>query len=472
MHSHPSQLPPPSPSPIPPTPTYTSPTPTPPTTITSLPSEILTQIFDAASDEDIIFQPGLCTSLAESVWYKSKLFSTNINEGGSRGDGRERWSGEWRLRSPQEAMNMIQRRAGVTKLSIILTCKQWNTTGAQFLYRCLHFSSPHKMVSLARHLTATLQSSPTSTITRTHGWWTRRIHIARYTTPSTSITVSEMEHALITIINHCPNLDILVAERPLGSAFGPVISTIATVSTLRTLHCAIPGEALKKILLAFASLPNLTNAFVDFSTPVNSTQEIAYLGASNISLKMAELEQLQLRGYMAEFIDIASGWEMPKLRAVTMDGGTVRDRESVGDVVAFLETHGQGLVFLDMNFEQGVDVARVLEVCAGLRTFCFNVDWRLATQPQVQAQMGMPMGGYGGYATISTLTKMPHRSITTIGLHGLTHAFGVGVVGSTQHLHPLTSRLIVESNERNIASLTKRNFEVLERVRVLGRGLL
>lgn len=61
-----------------------------------LPSEIWTQIFDLAADEDLIFQYGLPTSMAESAWFKSVIE-------------------EWALRTPQEALNLIQRRSYSTK---------------------------------------------------------------------------------------------------------------------------------------------------------------------------------------------------------------------------------------------------------------------------------------------------------------------------------------------------------------------
>ncbi|KAF9041557.1 hypothetical protein BJ165DRAFT_1303491, partial [Panaeolus papilionaceus] len=408
-----------------------------------LPSEILTQIFDSASDEDIIFQSGLSTSLAESAWFKDRLF------------------GEWRLRSPQEAMNMIQRRSGVTKLSIILTCKHWNFLGAQFLYRCLHFSEPTKLLLLSRTLTHS--SSRASTITSSHGWWTRRIHVARYTPPpNRSITLEQMEQALVTIIEHCPNLEIFVGERPLGSAFGPVIDTIATsgLKHLRTVHWVVPGESLKKVILAMHSLPHITSAYIDFSTPVDASQEIAHLGATaNIPLVMPQLQQLQLRGYMAEFVDQAIEWSLPSLQAFTLDSGTARD--DVPDIVGFLENHGIGLVFLDINSEPELPVARILALCVNLQTFCFNVDWRVSGQP-VATQHGMA----------SHLVDHPHPNITTIGLHGLLHAFGVGLVGATASLHPHTTRHVRLSNDMNVAALNRANFPRLQRVRVLSRGLL
>lgn len=77
-----------------------------------LPDEILTQIFDLAADEDVIFQYGLPTVMAETAWFQNAL-------------------DEWALRSPQEAVNIIQRRSYATKKvsiyedflrSLLITC--------------------------------------------------------------------------------------------------------------------------------------------------------------------------------------------------------------------------------------------------------------------------------------------------------------------------------------------------------------
>lgn len=63
--------------------------------LVDLPAEIWIQIFYLAADEDIIIQHGLPTILAKSAWYKD-------------GD-------VWKLRSPQEAMELLQRRSYAMK---------------------------------------------------------------------------------------------------------------------------------------------------------------------------------------------------------------------------------------------------------------------------------------------------------------------------------------------------------------------
>lgn len=61
-----------------------------------LPGELWTHVFDLAADEDVIFQHGLPISMAESAWFK------------------DFW-GEWALRSPQDALVLVQTRSYATK---------------------------------------------------------------------------------------------------------------------------------------------------------------------------------------------------------------------------------------------------------------------------------------------------------------------------------------------------------------------
>lgn len=69
-----------------------------------LPAEIWARIFDLAADDDILFRPGIPTTLAESAWCKDdrKTYLTRGNP-------------EWALRSPEQAMDVLQRRSYSTK---------------------------------------------------------------------------------------------------------------------------------------------------------------------------------------------------------------------------------------------------------------------------------------------------------------------------------------------------------------------
>ena len=68
----------------------------------ALPGEIWTQIFEFATDEDVLFQPGIQTSMAESAWYRDSLGFGNP-------------SSKWSLRSPEKAMDILLRRSYTTK---------------------------------------------------------------------------------------------------------------------------------------------------------------------------------------------------------------------------------------------------------------------------------------------------------------------------------------------------------------------
>lgn len=71
----------------------------------SLPAEIWTQIFGLAADEDILFQPGFPTSLAESAWCRDYWkFRLDVND-----------PSEWNLRSPEQALDILQKRSYATK---------------------------------------------------------------------------------------------------------------------------------------------------------------------------------------------------------------------------------------------------------------------------------------------------------------------------------------------------------------------
>ncbi|KAF8157206.1 hypothetical protein B0H34DRAFT_658290 [Crassisporium funariophilum] len=397
-----------------------------------LPAEVWTQIFDLAADEDIIFQHGLPTVMAESAWYKDIIVD------------------EWRLRSPQEAMNFLQRRSYAMKKAIISTCRRWRDLGSEFLFRCLYFSDPGKLISLCSILDSS--SSTATTATASYGWWTRRIHISRlHPSVSRGFTMADMENALVSIVRHCPNLEVFIVERPMGPAFGPVVDALATYAfkKLQTVQWNIPGESLSKVIWALHSLPYIIAAQIDVETAVPSAQECANLGsATNLHLELQFLQQLSIRGFVEEFLEQATGWHMPALRSFSVDSGAITN--DVPDVLEFVTHHGISLVILDINCNQVVDVPSILDLCPTLTTFTFNADWRLLS--------GDDSNGF---------TKRPHLHITTIGLHGLSYAFGVGYFADSAMRNEITRR-----NDLNMSALNKRNFPKLQRIRALSRIML
>ena len=67
-----------------------------------LPPELWSNIFDLAADEDVIFYPGLPTSMTQSTWSRAVF-------------------GEWKVRTPQDTANIIQRRSYATKKASIVS---------------------------------------------------------------------------------------------------------------------------------------------------------------------------------------------------------------------------------------------------------------------------------------------------------------------------------------------------------------
>jgi hypothetical protein len=243
----------------------------------------------------------------------------------------------------------------------------------------------------------------------------------------------------------------------MGRAFGPVVDALATYAfrKLHTVQWNVPGEALPKVIWALDSLPLLIAVHVDFDTPVPCTQETANLGsATDLPLQLPFLQQLSLRGYVEEIVEQSTGWDLPALTSLSIDSGT--SVQDVPDIVEFLKNHGTNLALLDLNVTPLLDVRTILDLCPNLSTFTFNADWRVHPHDDFA----------------SALTTHPHANITTIGLHGLSHAFGVGLAAAFATTDPIGTRITCRSNDLNVAALTKANFPKLQRVRALNRNML
>ena len=113
---------------------------------------------------------------------------------------------------------------------------------------------------------------------------------------------------------------------------------------------------------------------------------------------------------------------------------------------------------LDLNCIPSLDVPAILDLCPLLTTFTFNPDWRLP-------------GWENHQLFASPLVRAPHANITTIGLHHLMYAFGVGYA-ATYTKDPSVAQSIRRQNDVNFAALHRRNFPRLERIRVLSPVLL
>ncbi|KAH0582119.1 hypothetical protein J132_08013 [Termitomyces sp. J132] len=414
-----------------------------------LPSEIWTQIFDIAADEDVIFQYGLPTMMSESTWVKG-------------------FASKWALRRPSDTLNFIQRRSYATKKAIISTCKSWHRIGAELMFRCLFFNEPKNLLSLCATLDSS--SSAATTISSSLGWWTKRIHVCRH---SRSITMQGLDEALKSIIKHCPNLEIFIIDVPMGETFGPVADTLATyaLKSLRTVHWHVSCELLPKVIWALDSLPSVICAHIDFESKSDDDQEGVPLGsAADLQISLPHLQQLSLRGLFGQFIEEATGWTFPSLQCASFD--SINHRHDQPDIVSFLTAHGAGLTYLDLNCIPTLDVPEVLDLCPKLISFSFNADWRLQPPEEAMPASGSLTTAMATTEPMSTLVHTAHPNIRVIGLHGLMYAFGVGYAAQYAAEDPLRGHVIGRSNDLNVAALNKTNFPGLQTVRALSSAML
>ncbi|KAJ3573805.1 hypothetical protein NP233_g2190 [Leucocoprinus birnbaumii] len=409
-----------------------------------LPAEILAQIFDLAADDDLILQYGIQTSFSVYAWHKA-------------------FHGGWQLRSSREALNYIQKRSYFTKKSIISTCRKWRGVGRENLFRYLFFDHPNKLLALCRVLRS--DSAVSTTISSSLGWWTRRIHLANRDYRG-RVTMSDLQNALVLVMKHCPNLEIFIVDSPMGSTFGPVADALGyhAARSLRTVHWQVPSDAdaLAKVIWALDSLPYLVAAHIHFTSIASEDDDDARsdfgsvrLGsASNLQLNLRYLQQLSLQGQFQEFLEQAKYWSLKALQSLAFDYGN--RREELPDVITFLQRHGSTLRYLDINCIPLLDVSKILDVCPNLHTFAFNPDWRIIPNDGVSSE----------------LVRVPHFNITSIGLHGLYYAFGVGHGAAHAQGAPITAQIIRKSNDMNVAALNKLNFPKLECVRILSSVVL
>ena len=148
-----------------------------------------------------------------------------------------------------------------------MTCKKWRHLGSEFLFRTLFFNVPSKLLLLCGALdSSSAAAAAASTVSSSLGWWTRRIHLTRYyVTSNHGIPMADLENALVSIIRHCPNLEIFIIEWPMGHTFGPVADALATYAlrSLRTVHWCVPRSAIPKVIWALDSLPYVLAAHID-----------------------------------------------------------------------------------------------------------------------------------------------------------------------------------------------------------------
>ncbi|KAI6017129.1 hypothetical protein EDC04DRAFT_2576873 [Pisolithus marmoratus] len=401
-----------------------------------LPPELWSYIFDLAADEDVIFYPGLPTSMAQSTWSRA-IYD------------------EWSVRTPQDTINIIQRRSYATKKAIIRTCKRWRQLGTEFLVRCLFFDDPTKLRDL-RHIL----DRDTSL-----GWWVRRLHITHFLN-GRGPTMDDFEEPLLAILAQTPNLEIFIVDWPMSTAFGAIADTLRTYChSLRTAYWHVPSELISKVIWALESLPNLISVHLTFDAALKEPDTITLGSAESVKLTLPHLQQLFLKGFCQEFMEQAAGWTLPMLKSFSFDFGA--NTHDMPDVVGFLAQHGATLLFLDLNCIPALDIRTILDLCPILTTFCFNLDWKILPASLTHSDANLE----ADLAPIS-LTNRPHEHIQHIGLHGCMYAFGVGYASAYITADPLRTLLVQRSNDNNFRALSRASFPRLERVRILSPLLL
>jgi hypothetical protein len=349
----------------------------------------------------------------------------------------------------------------------MFTCKQWYRIAYHLLFRYIFLSDIIRLPPLCLVLDQYAWL----------GWYVKRLHLVRYYNPR-RFTGSHVENMLVTVLQHCPNLELFTVEWSITQSFPAIADSLVSYSAkaLSSVQWKIGLDCLAGLIWALDALPSLVSLSIDFETvsisvtPADGASEVPeetspLLGtASHISLSLDSLQQLTLRGHSQEFIEQAIGWSLPVLQSFTLDFAAHRD--NLPDVEEFLKYHGMQLTYLDLNTILALDLAGIIASCPMLTSFSFNPDWRLPFH--ADANDGRP----------ATLLREPHQRITHLGLHQLLHTFlppSQGINNSTQGggaLPQMATMFLQRTNDLTFSQLTKTMFPALKVVRVLNRTLL
>jgi hypothetical protein len=347
----------------------------------------------------------------------------------------------------------------------MFTCKQWYRVAYHLLFRCLFLSDINRLPPLCFVLDRYAWL----------GWYVKRLHLVRYYSPR-NFTIAHVENMLVTVIHHCPNLELFTVEWPITSSFPAIADSLVTYSakSLRSVQWKIGPDCLAGLIWALDALPELVSVSIDFentptsvsATPSDSASEVEdtspLLGtASHISLALNCLQQLTLRGHSQEFIEQAIGWSLPVLQSFTLDFAA--HRNNLPDIAEFLKNHGSQLTFLDLNTIPALDLPEILAACPMLTSFSFNPDWRFPFH--ADQSDGPP----------TAFLREPHPHITHLGLHQLLHAFLPPTNNNANGgggLNQVAMILLQRTNDLTFSQLTRSLFPALKVVRVLNRTLL
>ncbi|KAH9000938.1 hypothetical protein EDB86DRAFT_2904121 [Lactarius hatsudake] len=396
--------------------------------IRDLPAELLTDIFEQVVYDDSLVDPLHPTNMSLSRWDKrpTKL--------------------DWVLVSPSEDVHSKQRKAYTATKAIMFTSKQWYRVAYHLLFRCIFLSDIARLPPLCLVLDQYAWL----------GWYVKRFHLLRYYSPR-RFTIAHVENMLVTVIHHCPNLELFTVEWPITPSFPAIADSLVsyTAKSLRSVHWKIGPNCLAGLIWALDALPSLESVLIDFespSRPATSTEDASdtlvdaspLLGtASHISLSLDSLQQLTVRGLSQEFIEQAIGWSFPVLQSFTLD--FVSHRDNLPDVAEFLKNHGAQLTFLDLNTIPTLDLPAILAACPMLTTFSFNPDWRL------------PFHADANEEAPTAMLREPHARITHLGLHQLLHAFLPPGSGAQ-----IATMMLQRTNDLTFSQLTRQLFPALK----------
>ncbi len=337
----------------------------------------------------------------------------------------------------------------------MFTCKQWYRVAYHLMFQCIFLSDITRLPPLCLVLDRYAWL----------GWHVKRLHLVRYYSPR-RLTIAHVENMLVTVIHHCPNLELFTIEWSITPSFPAIADTLVsyTSKSLRSVNWKIGPDCLAGFIWALDALPNLVSISIDFESPFTqaTSAENAFdtvaeasplLGtASHISLTLNAVQQLTVRGLSQEFIEQATGWSFPVLQSFTLD--FIAHRDNLPDITEFLKHHGAQLTFLDLNAIPTLNLSAILAACPMLTSFSFNPDWQLPLHHN--ATEGEP-----------ALLPEPHARITHLGLHQLLNAFLPS--GNNNNI---ALRILQHANDRTFSQLTRRLFPGLKVVRVLNRTLL
>ena len=319
------------------------------------------------------------------------------------------------------------------------TCKVWAQIGTEFMYRTILVCGPKALLEVCALFDRKSYL----------GIWTKAIYVKALKSEDNVVTLG-MEDPLSSLIRQCPNLRYFNVACPLSSAFRSIIGTLRfyCARSLTSVEWNVPCDSQARIIAAVASMRSLVSLNIDLSGPqYDSGRTMSGYGCL-VNVALPDLKELVLRGSIQDFSEEIPSWDLPSLRTLVLDFGSVDC--DIPDILDILGEHGAQLTTLDVNCRIPFDVSSILELCSNLRTFCFNLDWRLD----------------------GALTKTPHAHLERIGMHGLQYAFGVGIASKLASLRFIEATVLRNRNDINFASLNQHNFPSLRLIRVLDPEIL